>query len=110
MSDRISIANLIADFEQLKQDDTYQKHVQIVSLCDVLSDASEDALRSEPLYSFTLDVIDELMSLRVEMGSNKLFDNWELDNALLIRQINLIKKVVPSDAKMQNVVNRIFKG
>lgn len=105
-----TIDNLLQDFKSFQESDTVKNHMQLVNLSDVLLNDFSNDLREEPFYSFSLDVINELMSLRLDLGTNKIYDNSDLDLEITIRIMKLLKCVVPSDEKMQKVINRIFKG
>lgn len=106
-----AIENLISDFKSFQADkDKLKNHMKLLNLCDVLLNNHPDELREEPFYSFSLDVINELLNLKIGISSIKIYDNMDLDSEIIIREMALLKRVVPSDEKMQKVITRIFIG
>jgi hypothetical protein len=105
-----NIENLTKEFKSFQESDPIKNYKQIFNICDVLLHDFPNTLRQEPFYSLTLDVINELIELRIEIGSRKMFDGSDLDLEILIREMNLLKSVVPEDEKMQNIINRLFRG
>lgn len=102
--------NLVKKFQSFQENDPVKNYTQLLNICDVLLNDFPNELRQEPFYSFTLDVINQLIELRIEIGSRKMYDGTDLDLEIIIREMNLLKKVVPSDEKMQKVINRLFRG
>lgn len=105
-----NIENLTKQFKSFQESDPIKNYMLLLNICDVLLHDFPNALRQEPFYSLTLDVINELIELRIEIGSRKMFDGSDLDLEILIREMNLLKSVVPEDEKMQNIINRLFRG
>jgi len=104
------IESLIKEFKSFQESDPIKNYMQLLHICDVLLHDFQNVLRQEPFYSFTLDVINQLIELRIEMGSRKMYDGSDLDLEIVIREMNLLKSVVPNDEKMQNIINRVFRG
>ncbi|MFC3158685.1 hypothetical protein SAMN05443633_12052 [Chryseobacterium arachidis] len=102
--------NLVKKFQSFQENDPFKNYMQLLNICDVLLNDFPNELRQEPFYSFTLDVINQLMELRIDIGLKKMYDGTDLDLEIIIREMNLLKKVVPSDEKMQKVINRLFRG
>jgi hypothetical protein len=105
-----NIEDLIKDLKSFQESDTVANHKQLLKLCDILLNDFPDQLRKEPFYSFSLDVINELMELRLDLGSKKQYDGSDLYSETIIREMNLLKKVVRGDEKMQKIINRLFRG
>lgn len=105
-----NIENLTKEFKSFQESDPIKNYMLLLNICDVLLHDFPNALRQEPFYSFTLDVINELIELRIEIGSRKMYDGSDLDLEIVNREINLLKSVVPEDEKMQNIINRLFRG
>lgn len=105
-----NIENLINELKSFQENGTIKDYKKLLDICDVLLDKFPNELRKEPFYSFSLDIINELMSLRIGIGSNKMYDGTDLDLEIIIKQMKLLKSVVPSDEKMQKVINRLFRG
>jgi hypothetical protein len=105
-----NITDLITEFKSLNGLELLAENAQLIKLCDTLLADFPDQLRTEPYYGLTLDAIDRAFSLQVGFGSNKLYDNSDFYRELLLRQIALLKLVVPADEKMQNVIDRVFRG
>lgn len=105
-----NIENLTKEFKSFQENDPIKNYMLLLNICDVLLHDFPNALRQEPFYSFTLDVINELIELRIEIGSRKMYDGSDLDLEIVNREINLLKSVVPEDEKMQNIINRLFRG
>lgn len=105
-----NIENLTKEFKSFQENDPIKNYMLLLNICDVLLHDFPNALRQEPFYSFSLDVINELIELRIEIGSRKMYDGSDLDLEIVNREINLLKSVVPEDEKMQNIINRLFRG
>jgi hypothetical protein len=106
-----NIEDLKKDFKSFQEsDNTLKNHMELLNICDVLLNNFPDELRKEPFYNLSLDVINELMSLRVGIGSTRMYEDTDLDTEIIIREMNLLKKVAPADEKMQKVITRLFIG
>lgn len=105
-----NIENLTKQFKSFQESDPIKNYMQLLNICDALLNDFPNALRKEPFYSFTLDVINQLIELRIEIGSRKMYEGSDLDVEIVIREMNLLKSVVPEDEKMQKIINRIFRG
>ncbi|WP_066439430.1 hypothetical protein [Chryseobacterium sp. CCH4-E10] len=105
-----NIENLTKQFKSYQESDPIKNYIQLLNICDALLNDFPNALRKEPFYSFTLDVINQLIELRIEIGSRKMYEGSDLDVEIVIREMNLLKSVVPEDEKMQKIINRIFTG
>jgi hypothetical protein len=105
-----NIENLTKQFKSFQESDPIKNYIQLLNICDALLNDFPNALRQEPFYSFTLDVINQLIELRIEIGSRKMYEGSDLDAEIVIREMNLLKSVVPEDEKMQKIINRIFRG
>lgn len=105
-----NIENLTKQFKSYQESDPIKNYMQLLNICDALLNDFPNALRKEPFYSFTLDVINQLIELRIEIGSRKMYEGSDLDVEIVIRKMNLLKSVVPEDEKMQKIINRIFRG
>ncbi|MEC5174025.1 MULTISPECIES: hypothetical protein [Chryseobacterium] len=105
-----NIESLTKEFKSFQESDPIKNYMQLLNICDVLLHDFPNVLRKEPFYSFTLDIINELIELRIEIGSRKMYDGSDLDLEIVIREMNLLKSVVPNDEKMQKIINRLFRG
>lgn len=105
-----NIENLIKEFKSFQKNDKAKNHMKLLNICDILLNDYTNELRQEPFYNFSLDVINELIELRNEIGSRKMYDGSDLDLEIIIREMNLLKNVVSSDEKMQKIINRLFRG
>ncbi|MFP9115855.1 hypothetical protein ACLI1A_18085 [Flavobacterium sp. RHBU_3] len=82
----------------------------LLEISDTLISEFPGGLRAEPLYSFALDVINELMGLQIGLGSSKAYELTDLYREPLLCQRQLIKMVVPADDKMQKMMTRFMSG
>jgi len=105
-----NIEKLIKQFKSFQESDPIKNYMQLLNISDTLLHDFPNTLRQEPFYSFTLDVINQLIELRIEIGSRKMYDGSDLDLEIAIREMNLLKSVVPEDKKMQKIINRLFRG
>ncbi|NML57718.1 hypothetical protein [Chryseobacterium cheonjiense] len=105
-----NIENLIKEFKSFQESDPIKNYMQLLNISDTLLHDFPNSLRQEPFYSFTLDVINQLIELRIEIGSRKIYDGSDIDLEIVIREMNLLKSVVPEDKKMQKIINRLFRG
>lgn len=87
--------------------DEFQK---LFDLSDYLLENEDLDLRQGELYDLSQNVILELMSLRIGIAGFKKYDDQDIDLEIIVRQMNLLKRVVPDDKKMQKIVERIFRG
>ena len=99
-----NIENLTKQFKSFQESDPIKNYMQLLNICDALLNDFPNALRQEPFYSFTLDVINQLIELRIEIGSRKMYEGSDLDAEIVIREMNLLKSVVPEDEKMQKII------
>ena len=105
-----NVENQTKEFKSFQESDTIKNHMKLLNICDTLLNDFPNELRKEPFYSLSLDVINELMSLRIGIGATRMYEGQDLDLEIIVRQMNLLKSVVPSDEKMQKIINRLFRG
>lgn len=105
-----NIEKLIKELKLFQESDPIKNYMQLLNICDLLLHDFPNILRQEPFYSFTLDLINQLIELRIEIGSRKMYDESDLDLEIVVREMNLLKSVVPGDDKMQKIINRLFRG
>lgn len=101
---------LNAQLEEYKNSTTIENHQKLIKLSDYLLKEVKEDLRQGKWYDLALSVILELMSLRIGIASFKKYDDQDLDLEIIIRQMKLLKRVVPDDEKMQKIITRIFRG